>query len=211
MITFLAGHPQWKERAAAELRHLLAAYTLESEAEFVKHSPRSLSKLSGSLACIPLETWESQTPTLDALIRETLRLAEPHTAIRMNTGPEVQLGGKAIPPETFVVYPFSDVHLSAELYPDPWKFDPGRPESKMPFSYLGWGAGGLASALLWCLSVADCRADRALLSREDGLPRPAARQIGAQAHHRIDRTWVRAYGRRWRGESARCAAAAGLE
>ncbi|CCL99604.1 uncharacterized protein FIBRA_01622 [Fibroporia radiculosa] len=138
LMTFLSGHPHWKERATAELRQLISDH-----AHICAPSPDvdALDELSASLSTVPLDAWESETPVLDALIRETLRLAQPHTAMRMNTGPEIYLAGKTVPPGTFVVYPFSDAHLSPELYPDPWKFDPARPESKMPFSYVGWGAG----------------------------------------------------------------------
>ena len=53
------------------------------------------------------------------------------------------LGGKAVPPGAFVMYPFSDVHLSSEVYSDPWRWDPGRPELnlKAPYAYVGMGAG----------------------------------------------------------------------
>ncbi|EMD35539.1 hypothetical protein CERSUDRAFT_116287 [Gelatoporia subvermispora B] len=146
LITFLGGHPHWKARAAAEAAELLHSYStyptehLPSSAAAAAQ-PSTLSFLSHRLACVPLEAWESETPVMDALLRETLRLAQPHAAMRMNTGPEIQLGGKRIPTGSFVMYPFSDVHLSPELYPDPWRFDPDRPQSKMPFSYVGWGAG----------------------------------------------------------------------
>lgn len=79
---------------------------------------------------------------LDALIRETTRVAQPHTAMRRNLGPELYIDGKIIPTGAYVIYPFSDVHLDPELYPDPWKFDPGRKEAThVPFGYVGWGGG----------------------------------------------------------------------
>ncbi|KAJ8593679.1 cytochrome P450, partial [Rhizopogon salebrosus TDB-379] len=90
---------------------------------------------------IPLEAWESETPVLDSLIRETLRIAQPHTAMRRNLGPDVTIDGKTIPSMAYVVYPFSDVHLNPDLYPDPWRFDPSREESTAPFGYVGWGGG----------------------------------------------------------------------
>jgi len=146
LVTFLGGQPQWKSRAAAEAAQLLQIYPSHTGENVevpaaTAAAPSTLSSLSERLACVPLEAWEGSTPVMDALLRETLRLAQPHAAMRMNTGPEIQLGGKNIPTGTFVMYPFSDVHLSPELYPDPWQFDPGRPQSKMPFSYVGWGAG----------------------------------------------------------------------
>ncbi|KAI0631078.1 cytochrome P450 [Trametes polyzona] len=115
--------------------------------------PTGLSSLSATLAAIPLGAWEAETPTLDALIRETLRVAEPHIAMRQYLPPSapdgekgagpLHLGGKLVPPGAYVMYPFSDVHLSSEVYKDPWRWDPGRPEMnlKAPYAYVGMGAG----------------------------------------------------------------------
>jgi sterol 14-demethylase len=62
--------------------------------------------------------------------------------MRRNVGPEIYINNKIIPTNAYVVYPFSDVHLNPDLYPDPWKFDPGRKEvTDIPFAYLGWGGG----------------------------------------------------------------------
>ena len=60
------------------------------------------------------------------------------------------LGGRAIPPGAYVMYPFSDVHLSSEMYKDPWRWDPGRTEMglKAPYSYVGMGAGTCDFSLL---------------------------------------------------------------
>lgn len=79
---------------------------------------------------------------LDAIIRETLRVAQPHTAMRRNLGPDVFINDKLIPSGSYVVYPFSDVHLDPEIYPEPWRFDPSRKEvSKVDLAYVGWGVG----------------------------------------------------------------------
>lgn len=131
LITFLAGHPTWREKAKAE-----------AEALLLNHSSSTPGSSNGSaLASIPLSAWESEMPVFDAIIRETLRLAQPHTAMRRNMGPDTYIAGAKVPSGSYVVYPFSDVHLNGELYPDPWKFDPGRPEQKVPYSWIGWGGG----------------------------------------------------------------------
>ncbi|KAJ8081843.1 hypothetical protein AAF712_004751 [Marasmius tenuissimus] len=133
--TFLGGHPEWRAKAKAEVEALLDTASLQTT---------TTSGLSSRLATIPLETWEGQTPVLDAIIRETLRVAQPHTAMRRNLGPEMYIDGKVIPADAYVVYPFSDVHLDPEIYPDPWKFDPGRPtvtDASHAYSYVGWGGG----------------------------------------------------------------------
>ena len=144
-MTFLAGHPTWKERAVAEIQHLLSSCNALAEAPHLSTTggdPSTLASLANVLSAVPLTAWESRTPVLDAILHETLRLAQPHTALRKNTSSSpVYIAGKAVPPGAFAVYPFADVHLSAELYPDPWRFDPGRAPSKMPFAWVGWGAG----------------------------------------------------------------------
>lgn len=100
------------------------------------------SSLSERLSTIPLEAWENEVPVLDAIIRETTRVAQPHAAMRRNLGPEMYIDNKIIPTDAYVIYPFSDVHLDPDLYPDPWKFDPDRKEvTHAPFAYVGWGGG----------------------------------------------------------------------
>jgi cytochrome P450 len=130
MITFLSSHQDWNAKVVTEVERLLGEWAPEDE------------PLSIRLGRISLETWENDTPTLDAILRETTRLAQPHTAMRRNLGPDTHIDGKIVPSGAYVVYPFSDVHLDPEIYPDPWKFDPGRAENKdIPLAYLGWGGG----------------------------------------------------------------------
>ncbi|KAG6820270.1 hypothetical protein H0H93_003100 [Arthromyces matolae] len=132
LITFLGCHPDWRVKAVAEVESLLAHTQASSSSD----------SLSCRLATIPLGTWESETPVLDAIIKETTRVAQPHTAMRRNLGPPLYIDGKLIPTGAYVVYPFSDVHLDPTIYPDPWKFDPGRKSVKhAPFAYVGWGGG----------------------------------------------------------------------
>ncbi|KAK0203550.1 cytochrome P450 [Desarmillaria ectypa] len=131
LLTYLGGHREWRAKAYDEIQSLLVAHP----------APEDCASISKHLATIPLETWESSTPVLDSIIRETLRVAQPHTAMRRNLGPDTYINGKLIPSGAYVVYPFSDIHLDAGLYPDPWKFDPGREETKVPYGYVGWGGG----------------------------------------------------------------------
>lgn len=149
LMTFLGGHPEWRAKAVAEVEALLARSACTpagSPTEIApEYSPAHFqpqTSLSARLATIPLEAWEGETPVLDALIRETTRVAQPHTAMRRNLGPELYIDNKIIPTGAYVIYPFSDVHLDPELYPDPWKFDPGRKEAThVPYGYVGWGGG----------------------------------------------------------------------
>ncbi|KAG5643635.1 hypothetical protein DXG03_000561 [Asterophora parasitica] len=132
LITFLGCHQEWRAKAVAEVESLLAIHASSSDKD----------SLSARLSTIRLEVWESETPVLDAIIKETTRVAQPHTAMRRNLGPPVYIDGKIVPTGAYVVYPFSDVHMDARLYPDPWAFNPAREEVKhTPFAYVGWGGG----------------------------------------------------------------------
>lgn len=144
LITFLGGYPDWRAKAKAEVEALLFAHLPLLQ-------PGTSCSLSVSLAAVPLEAWEAQTPVLDSIIRETLRIAQPHSAMRRNVGPEVYINDKMIPTGAYVIYPFSDVHLNPQLYPDPWKFDPSRPDPKTAFGYVGWGGGAFEFMLLMVL------------------------------------------------------------
>lgn len=143
LLTYLGAHPEWKAKAYAEIESLMFTHSLTP---YKQGAP--LSDLSAALAQIPLNAWEGSTPVLDALIHETTRLAQPHTAMRKNMGPDVHIDGKLVPSGHYVVYPFSDVHLNEELYPDPWKFDPSRPRPDARYSYIGWGGGTISSLFL---------------------------------------------------------------
>ncbi|KAI0000216.1 cytochrome P450 [Russula compacta] len=137
LFTYLGCHPKWRREARAEVKKLILSHSLETISE--RNTPRDSS--STALSSIPLAAWENETPVLDMLIHETLRIAQPHIAMRRNIGPEMYIDGKVIPTGTLVVYPYADVHLNTALYPDPWKFDPTRSRPKDNLAYLGWGGG----------------------------------------------------------------------
>ena len=136
LLVYLGTHPEWRAKARAEVESLMFA---NSSTPY--KAGTSLRELSVALSQIELSAWEGATPVLDAVISETTRIAQPHAAVRKNVGPEIHIDGKLVPSGYYVVYPFSDVHLNEELYPDPWKFDPGRPRPDGRFSYIGWGGG----------------------------------------------------------------------
>jgi cytochrome P450 len=75
------------------------------------------------------------------LIREAIRLSQAFVSFRLNAGPEMYIDGKVIPRGALVAYPAATVHLDPSLYPDPWKFDPARPQPKGNLTYLAWGVG----------------------------------------------------------------------
>ena len=135
MLIFIGAHHHWKSKAIAEVEGLLDKYyTL-----LPTHKDASSTSLSLRLRSIPLEAWENEVPVLDAIIHETTRIAQPHVAMRRNLGPELYINNKVIPTDVYVVYPFSDVNLDPKIYPDPWRFDPGRKvtnDTLLP--YVGW-------------------------------------------------------------------------
>ncbi|KAH9029058.1 cytochrome P450 [Lactarius pseudohatsudake] len=135
LITYLGCHPRWRDEARGEVESLISSHALKTISACDSPLPSS-----AALSPIPLTAWENETPVMDMLIRETLRIAQPHTAARRNVGPEMYIDGKVIPTGTLVVYPFYDVHLNPALYPDPWRFDPTRPQLQAD-SYVGWGGG----------------------------------------------------------------------
>jgi cytochrome P450 len=109
LITFLGANSEWKSKAKAEIEQLLDEHPIDTDVSCRAQS------LSAHLSLVPLEAWESRTPVLDSIIRETLRLAQPHAAMRRNIGKETYISGKIIPTGAYVLYPFSDVHLNPEL------------------------------------------------------------------------------------------------
>ena len=94
-----------------------------------------------------MEAWEDEIPTVDILIRETLRLTMGGTAIRRNIGPDTKADGVTIKHGEFLTYQLADAHFNPTIYSDPMKFDPtryleGREEDrKETFAYVGWGVG----------------------------------------------------------------------
>ena len=72
LVVYLSAYPEWRAKAKEEILRLLAAHSSEP----------TTSPLHSRLADVPLAAWEADTPMVDALIRETLRVAQPHTAIR---------------------------------------------------------------------------------------------------------------------------------
>jgi cytochrome P450 len=133
LAIYLGCHPKWRNEARAEVKKLIASYSPETVSE---RNPSST-----VLSSIPLSAWENETPVLDMLVREAVRLSQAFVSFRRNVGPEMYIDGKVIPTGALVAYPAADVHLDPALYPDPWKFDPARPQPKGNLTYLAWGVG----------------------------------------------------------------------
>jgi len=99
------------------------------------------------LAAIPLSAWEEDLPALDLVIRETLRITTCGASLRRNLGKDILLADTAIKRGDFLTYSFADVHLNADIYTDPTRFDPERftkgkeEDQKEIYTYIAWGAG----------------------------------------------------------------------
>ena len=99
------------------------------------------------LSTIPLDAWEDELPSLDLIIRETLRISGSTTALRLNEGKDIQVGEATIKQGDLLAYSIADVNLNPNIYTNPMTFDPDRygpdreEDRKQPFGYLAWGAG----------------------------------------------------------------------
>ncbi|RAL03242.1 cytochrome P450 [Aspergillus ibericus CBS 121593] len=134
LLLFLSHEHEWLAAVRKEIETLISTYTTDPLPTF---SPQSIVDV---LSRIPLSAWESQTPNLDLCIRETLRRAQPHTAVRKNTGPDIKLGSYTIPSGSFVLYPFADTFFDASVYSEPFRWNPARSLAKEQL-FLGWGGG----------------------------------------------------------------------
>jgi sterol 14-demethylase len=99
-----------------------------------------------------------EIPALDRFVFEVLRLHPPLVTLMRRVLREFACGGVAFPPgDTLVVSPYVS-HRIPELYPDPERFDPTRPEQKNVFAWIPFGGGhrkcvGNAFALLQVKSI----------------------------------------------------------
>lgn len=133
-MIFLSHHQDWHSNIRKEVEDLIATYSPSTT-----QSPFSGDAIFDALSSIPLQAWESRTRNLDLCIRETLRRAQPHSAVRKNTGPELTIDNHTVPSGAFILYPFSDTLLNPDIYANPLKWNPARdsPQDK----FIGWGGG----------------------------------------------------------------------
>ncbi|KAJ3502210.1 hypothetical protein NLJ89_g8990 [Agrocybe chaxingu] len=136
-LVYLASHKDWKAKAKAEVDALIEKHIGTSSVE----------SLSKQLATIPISAWEDEMPVMEGVIRETLRMTVTGTALRRNLLEELTVSNGTIQKGDFVAYSMVDVHQNAEIYTNPYEFDPrrfdaGREEDKKAtFAFMGWGAG----------------------------------------------------------------------
>lgn len=133
----LGTNPKWKHKAIDECKTLVNKYT----------DTTSSDPLHARLATIPLDAWEEELPSLEAIIRETLRISGSGTFLRRNIANDIQIGEATIRQGDFLAYSTFEVNHNPDIYTNPMTFDPdrygpGREEDrKETFGYLSWGAG----------------------------------------------------------------------
>ncbi|KAJ5897263.1 cytochrome P450 [Penicillium tannophilum] len=134
LIMFLSSDPIWASTVRQEVEGLLSTYKIT-----LPDNPCH-EDLTHALSQVPLTAWETKLPSLDLCIRETMRIAQPHTALRKNTGPDFSAGEFTIPSGAFVAYSFLDTTLNPSHYADPTRWDPSRLLQK-DIPSIGWGMG----------------------------------------------------------------------
>lgn len=133
----LGANPKWKERILKEYKALVANHT----------NTLSTEPLYKRLASIPLNAWEDELPSVDLVIRETLRFTTSGPTLRRNVQKDIVVDGVTIKRGDFIAYSTFEAHMNPDIYSNPTSFDPeryleGREEDKKETSaYIGWGAG----------------------------------------------------------------------
>ena len=142
-LLYLGAHPTWKKRAIDEYTALVLKYTDTSSSE----------PLHKRLSTIPLDAWENELPSVELIIRETIRLTLSFAALRRNVEKELEIDAVVIKRRDFLLYSLGRTHMDPEIYTEPTKFDPdryleGREEDrKQTYGYVGWGAGNYPNTL----------------------------------------------------------------
>ena len=145
-LLYLGAHPTWKRRAIEEYTALVLKHTNTLSSE----------PLHKRLATIPLDAWENELPSIELIIRETIRMTISFAALRRNVGKELEVEDVVIKRRDFVLYSLGRAHMDSEIYTEPTMFDPdryleGREEDrKQTYAYVGWGAGKYPNALQRC-------------------------------------------------------------
>jgi cytochrome P450 len=136
-LLYLGAHTEWKAKAIAEVQNLTATYS----------NANSSDPIHQRLCLIPISKWEDETPVIESIIHETLRLVKNDTALRRNLADNLRVAEKTIEKGAFMAYNLADVHLNKLYYTEPLKFDPVRfstPKEEHKRGngvFLGWGAG----------------------------------------------------------------------
>ncbi|CEH17926.1 Cytochrome P450 [Ceraceosorus bombacis] len=103
---------------------------------------------------VKLEEWEAGFSTLHACFKETIRLLLTNSLNRYYPGPgrdskgvlrdRLKIMGHEIEDDAYIIIPPSCNLHDADMFPEPWAFDPSRyqrGEGANEYTYLGWGCG----------------------------------------------------------------------
>ncbi|OAA77091.1 Cytochrome P450 [Akanthomyces lecanii RCEF 1005] len=153
---YLAQNEKWRQLVQAEVDASLDKY---------RHEPGDTP--ADIIPRLTAHDWDNDFPTVDLVLRESIRLNICGSMIRKNvSGKDIDITGSGyvIPSNTFAVYLIDYTHMNPEIYTDPTEFDPGRylpgreEDKKVDNAYLGWGAG-----LHPCLGMRFAKLEMAML------------------------------------------------
>lgn len=139
IICYLAYDPVWYAKVQAEV-----------DAAVAKHRTSEHQTPAEVLQTLSVDTWESEFPSLDLGVQDSIRLNLMGASMRQNiSGKDIVLGdtGVIIPKDAFAVYSISDVHMDETVYKNPGRWDPGRylsdrgEDKAKQHGYVGWGSG----------------------------------------------------------------------
>jgi sterol 14-demethylase len=133
----MAYNKEWKKKIHEEVMSLVHKHTNSTSSE----------PLHKRLSAVPISVWEDETPVLEAVLRETLRMAINGTTLRRNVVQDLDIQGEVISRGHFLAYSQADAHMNPDIYSNPTAFDPERfssyrsEDKKQTHAFLGWGAG----------------------------------------------------------------------
>ncbi|CAN6332621.1 unnamed protein product [Urochloa humidicola] len=133
-LMLLAAHPDWQDRARAEVLDILSAGSRDAAA---------------AAAAAPDFDAVSRMRTVHAVVLETLRLFPPSSFVVREAFRDMQLGKLTAPRGTYLFVPVSTMHHDAAVWgPTARRFDPGRFKdgvaaacNKHPQAFMPFGLG----------------------------------------------------------------------
>lgn len=138
MLLYLADDKKW---------HQLVKEEVDTVAN--RYCPDTSVPLGDKLMQVPMEAWENEFPTIDLVLKESIRLQLGGNAFRKNiSGKPIPLnkeGTEVIPVDAFATYAVTELHHNPDIYADHDRFDPARylpdraEDKKRPYAWIGWG------------------------------------------------------------------------